>query len=942
MTKIAGHTRAKALLMAFTALAGMGGLAQPALARTSAANPVTKTYAFDIPAQSLSRTLTNIASTAGLQVFFPEDGGASGVTAPAIKGRMTADQALAQATAGSGFVYRYARPGVITLVKASVGGNEGEVVTGVVSVEGLAGSPYFGGAGQAAGVNGVNGSRDITATEGTGSFTSGAVTIGSKVPQALKDVPQSISVLTSERLAEQNVTDLTTAMAKLPGITLVQGSSSLESTFYSRGFAITNIQVDGGAPLTTNYGFFPQIDMSIYDHVELLRGADGLFDGYGDPSGTVNLVRKKPLDHSQYTLEAQVGSWQDYRLVADATAPLALDGKLRGRLVMTWQDNRYFYDTAKDDKTLVYGIVELDATPTTLVTAGVNYTRQNSVPWLYGLPRYLDGGDLRLPRSTCLCFDWNRWNFDTTDIFGAIEQQIGDDWKFKLNLDRNRQRSTQKAGYSLQPVNPTNGLGPVLYGNYTATASNQLSAEATLSGSVNLFGQRQEITIGANRVSSNSDGAVGYDSPIPDPYQPYPGGPIYYSGSPYGASPPIDVFSFDPTNPIYSEPPASLANSRYPAYGTVQYGAYINLRLTAFDRLHLTTGVRWSRYQYKYTVDYLCDSIPDADPGYSPSCYGKQIGDVYSTSASAFKDDNISWPPPINISFDVTSSLTAYAGYTTIYQSQGNSLKSDLQPIDPITGSNWEAGAKWVPHNTRINLSLAFFRIIQKGFGTTDGTYDGSTGEFVASDGTRFPNYGNLGGGLYCCFVTDPNQSYKSQGIDLELSGEVKPGWQISASYDYDDTKRVGSSFGSRDGLPLVSIQPKHLYKIWTSYDFGAAGYRGFLDGLVLSAGVQGQSSAYDSGSVCVNLIGTPDPVSGSQSCASYSPPDYVNFDFTVPAYAVLSGRVDYRISDVWSLAINLDNIFDKTYYQTVGSTPTSGNWYGSPRSVTATVRAKW
>jgi len=61
-----------------------------------------------------------------------------------------------------------------------------------------------------------------------------------------------------------------------------------------------------------------------------------------------------------------------------------------------------------------------------------------------------------------------------------------------------------------------------------------------------------------------------------------------------------------------------------------------------------------------------------------------------------------------------------------------------------------------------------------------------------------------------------------------------------------------------------------------------------------------------------------------------------------VPAYAVLSGRVDYRISDVWSLAINLDNIFDKTYYQTVGSTPTSGNWYGSPRSVTATVRAKW
>jgi outer membrane receptor for ferric coprogen and ferric-rhodotorulic acid len=250
--------------------------------------------------------------------------------------------------------------------------------------------------------------------------------------------------------------------------------------------------------------------MSIYDHVELLRGAAGQFGSYGDPGGTVNLVRKKPLDHAQFLLEAQAGSWSDYRVTADTTSPLALDGRLRGRLVMTYQDNHHFYETAKDNKTLIYGIAELDATPSTLLTAGVSYTRQHSVPWSRGLPRYLNGADLKLPRSTCLCFGWNRWDFDTTEFFGSVEQKIGDDWVAKLNLTRTRQTSAQKIGSALNAVNPNNGLGPVLIGNYMDWASKQLSAEAALSGAFTVFGQRQEVAFGASRVTSDGGGQVGY------------------------------------------------------------------------------------------------------------------------------------------------------------------------------------------------------------------------------------------------------------------------------------------------------------------------------------------------------------------------------------------------------------------------------------------------
>src|SRR5262249_24416985 len=158
---------------------------------------------------------------------------------------------------------------------------------------------------------------------------------------------------------------------------------------------------------------FPQIDMSQYDHVEVLRGAAGLFNGYGDPSGTINLVRKRPLDHARITWDGQVGRWNSYRTMLDATGPLALDGALRGRVVLTYQDNEHFYELAKDNKTLFYGILDYDLTPTTLLTGGISITLQDSVPWDGGLPRYQNGDDLRLPRESSLVLPWNRWDFDT-------------------------------------------------------------------------------------------------------------------------------------------------------------------------------------------------------------------------------------------------------------------------------------------------------------------------------------------------------------------------------------------------------------------------------------------------------------------------------------------------------------------------------------------------
>jgi outer-membrane receptor for ferric coprogen and ferric-rhodotorulic acid len=475
-------------------------------------------------------------------------------------------------------------------------------------------------------------------------------------------------------------------------------------------------------------------------------------------------------------------------------------------------------------------------------------------------------------------------------------------------------------------VNPTNGLGPKLFGVYNDYASRQFSAEVTLAGSFNIFNQRQELTIGANRVDTDGGGGVGYGSLIntyPGPYQPYLGGPIYClnygQGCPDGSissNPPINVLNFDPANPTYSEPPNPLARTRFLGNGQVQLGMFINLRLTAFDRLHFNTGLRWSRYESKSVYESICTATIG-------SCTGMAIGDGYNRSAFPYSDDDFSWVPPINLSFDVTRSIAIYAGYTDIYQSQANFLDAHKKPLNPITGSNWEGGVKWAIHDGKFNTSLAIYSSQKKGFG--------------AIDPPDYSGYYVVSPGVSCCWVADPNRIQASKGIDFEAAGEIQPGWQMSASYVFNENKQKGSWYGSGQGEPLVSIAPKHLYKLWMSYDFGATGRAGSLSGLTLSGGVNGQSSGYNSGSTCIRFKGDPDAVTGAQTCDDDTPanPSMVNYRFTVPSQAILSGRIDYRFSKIWSFALNIDNILDKTYYQTTATSVSGGAlvWNSSLRN---------
>lgn len=874
--------------MSFSVLAfGIAQTATAQQAQTARPDPAART--FDIPAGPLGAALLRFGAQSGVQ-FNVDSALTEAKSTAGVQGVQAIPTALATLLDGSGLTFRFTGPQTVVIETAIDTG--GARLMSTLRVEG-AGS----GAGLGGQVSGVNGSNDPTATEGSGSYTAEATSVASKVPQALKDTPQSVSVVTQQRLADQTINNMAQLIEQSPGLSTITGTNGpLNPEFYSRGLRVERIQIDGGAPISIangDWGLNPQIDLAMYDHAEILRGADGLFNGYGNPGGVINLARKRPLDHFQLVTEGQFGSWNHVRGVVDVTGPLALDGHLRGRLVGVAEDQDFFYKLARSSKASVYGGLDYDLTPSTLLNAGFSRTRQHGIPFVSGLPRFLDGADLGLPRNTCLCAPWGRFSIDTTELFGRIEQNIGADWTIKAHVTRIEQDNRTRAASVSNGVNPVTLQGPEMLRAFGKSVSTQTAADATLTGSFRLLGHVQRLVIGANYANADGGGSVDYLA--------------------QGATNEItsvNVLAFDPHDPAYRLENTFNVAARYPTRLSRQVSGYATLQLTAWEPLHLSVGFHYTRLTRADRTDFFCANL-EGCVDFDDRSIRYALGDtMFSTSARRHTSD-FAWPPNMSAVLNVTRSLSVYASYADILQEQAESLDISNNTLPPIRGSNIESGIKWAAPGGRLNFSLSGYRIRQTNWAVYVGRPAGQVSIF----------------GTTCCYSAKSDNTYKSDGIDFEVTGEVLPGWQLSTSYTWNRNKYAGvDNFMAGD--PLQSRLPEHLLKLWTTYQFQGDGWRRRLS---ISGGINAQSKGFQSGRICPAFFPN-DPVCPTRTQA---------FNFRQAPFAVVSTRLSYQLTPQWQLAANVNNLFDHKYYATV-NTPANGNWYGEPRNVLFTVRSQF
>ena len=798
----------------------------------------------------------------------------AGTTRP-VRGQMTAREAIDAMLAGTGLAVRW-MDGSATIIAMAAGDGQqiGTVRVGAAAAEG-------GDGGNGAVPRGANGSSDPVATEKTHSYTATKINIGGKIAESLKEVPQSVTVITRQRIEDQQLNTLSDVLEQTPGITVVvnNNNNQFNPSYYSRGYLITNFQIDGGAPITygsgSNYSstFTPVFDMSQYDHVEVIRGADGTFAGTGDPGGALSLERKRPTSKTQFLGELGSGSYNALRVSGDLSGPVIDDGLVKARLVLTHDQRNYFYRTANKKLDLAYLNIEIDPSTRTRFNIGASYTEQTGVPWSTGLPRNSDGSDAHFALNTCLCVDYGKYQVHELELFVQGEQHFGSHITLNANLSLLQQKTHNLQG-SAAGYGGVDVSGTPLYGSVTiarsTSQSKQYVADIFATGKFVLFGNEQNIVVGFNYQKQD------------DRQSPEAGDGTYT----YPVT--TSLYAFDPNAyPLPADSEFSLSDYTVPVDKRTQIAGYATLKLTPFRRLHISAGIRYNAYDTQQTTVYTSTS------------------GSFSTNVKYHEGHLI--PPLVGITYDLTHRMSVYASYASIYQSQALYRTTNGSVLKPVTGTNIEAGIKRSDLDGRLTSSLAVYRIVQKNIGVVDYSVSSTT---------------DAGTGITCCYSPYPD-TQKSKGFDFEILGAITPRWQLSFGYTHNNIKFYPGVLSKANGettSTLTTQAPKDLVKLFTSYRLGTTGWLGKV---TIGGGGRWQSATTETGYVC-DALGNCTQVVISQG-----------------KYALLDMFTNIAVTPRISAQINVNNIFNKRYYSTIGSIG-YGNYYGDPRNFGAIIRMKF
>ncbi|HZX16834.1 MAG TPA: TonB-dependent siderophore receptor [Pseudomonas sp.] len=664
--------------------------APAAWAQTTAAE-----FDFAIPAGSLEAALMQFSTTAGVTVsFIPES--AAGQQSAGLQGRYSAGQALQALLAGSTLQAVEQANGSYSLLPRQSNGSLDLGAT-TVTAQSLGDT-----------------------TEGSGSYTTGSTSTATGLPLSIRETPQSISVITSQRMRDQGLTELTEVVRQTPGLTFNQAGSSGSdnNAIYSRGFAVENYQIDGLQLLDSNYSNPAQSnDMVLYDRVEIIRGATGLTNGVGTPGATLNMIRKRPTFQPQSSITVKGGSWDYQRTEIDVSGPLTDSANVRGRVVAAYQDNESYIDRLNERKKIFYGVIEADLTPDTLLTMGID-SQSNEVDdhARIGLPLFnQDGSRTDWDDSDSAGATWAYSNRSAVSGFAILEHNLTERWKAKLSLNQRRSEYDELSGYAGGGNPQPDGGGVILYANRWKAKPVQNSFDFNLAGSYDLFGREHDAIIGYSRQHTD------YSTPAYTWHRPFPE---------------IDnIYSWDGSNP--GRPPL-------PAYGRIDFSeeqtaAYGSTRLRISEDLSFILGARVIDWENREKIDNYDPATPDTDEQRS------ETGVV---------------TPFAGVVYDLNDNWSLYGSYTSIFKPQSRKTL-DGAYIQPLEGVGYEVGSKAEFFDDRLNLGLALYQIEQDNLAVS------IPGQF-APDGSQ---------------AYRAESGTKTRGFELEVSGELATDWQASASF---------------------------------------------------------------------------------------------------------------------------------------------------------------
>lgn len=513
----------------------------------------------------------------------------------------------------------------------------------------------------------------------------GVGSTATRLDLSLRETPQAMTVITRALIDDLALGSVQDLLKLAPGVT-VERVETDRSYYLSRGFEISNFQIDGvGLPFATG-DQLGDLDTALYERVEVLRGANGLMSFTGNPSATVNFIRKRPTDTLQARGAVTVGSWGQRRFDVDVSTPLSAEGTVRGRIVAAAEKGDSWLDRYSQDKQVVGAVVDAKLASSTVLTLGASQQKNRPQGVMWGALPLLDatGAPVSYGRSASTAADWSYWNTHDRQAFAELEHGFGNDWHARATFTRRALGSDSELLYVYGALDRDIGEGLFQWPSKYWHSERQTVLDLSLSGPFTLAGRRHELVLGVNGSrSENMLRSSDQDTGLPLDEQ------TMLAGT--AARPPFD-------QGITGQ--ADFTDRRRSGFAVVRW--------SVADTLSLLTGVNATRAESE----------------------GEQYGEPHSYRRTRTK-------PYLGAVWDLDSHHSLYASHAGIFSPQSK-LDRQGQVLAPIEGSSTEAGVKGEWLGGRLNGSLSIFRVKQDNTAVAGGFENGRTwyvGENATSTG---------------------------------------------------------------------------------------------------------------------------------------------------------------------------------------------------------------
>ncbi|WP_434927331.1 TonB-dependent siderophore receptor [Shewanella sp. HL-SH2] len=569
----------------------------------------------------------------------------------------------------------------------------------------------------------------------------------SRLDLAISDIPQSVSVITDAQLRDFQLNDINSAIDTATGINVERIET--DRTYYTaRGFDVTNFQIDGvGLPLTSGNNHADE-DTAIYDRVEVIRGANGLMTGVGNPSATVNFIRKRPTDDNQLNMLASYGSWDNLRLEVDGTAQL--NDTVAARVVAVKQTKDSYLDRYKTDKTVLYAFIDAKFTDDTSLSISHSYIDNDAKGNNWGaLPLYYtDGSPTNYDRSTNTSANWSNWQVEKQNTVVELSHYFSDNWRLRATYSHKVTDEDTELFYVFGTPNKTTELGLTGYGSEYDLDENHNLADIYINGDVTLFGREHQVVAGINYAQMDYTDTSLYD---------------YSTGNGFPAMPDLNTWDGNTPKPTFKD---DLRGSDVSA---TQKAAYFTGRFNLFEDFYVIAGGRYNDWQ----------------------AAGESYGNVQDVEDAQFI-------PYLGMTYRFIPELLAYASYTETFTAQ-RELDINDNTLAPVTGESQEVGLKSELFNGNLITTLAYFDIQQTNLAMvdprtsqlppTERRYIGSDG--ISSNGFELDIAGEIYPGL--------NASIGYTDFDIKGNDQVAaytPSQLFKFAATYDLALIEGLTFG--------------------------------------------------------------------------------------------------------------------------------------------------